>query len=642
MTSPQIPIQQDQSSGSTLTMGSRHPYLTEPIASKRVSFYKSGDPQFSALRMVINSRTFKTFDALLDSLSKKVPLPFGVRNITTPHGVHPVRTLEELEDGKAYICSDQKKVKPFDLEMAGRRLPPWYHARPISARSRTLQLTNLKDGRFLVRDGPALLRTPKRLTVFRNGDPGRKHTVILARKTTPTFDSLLDHVSEVLRFHVVKLYTSDGRRVNSLPALIMSPGILVAAGRENFKPGSYSIQKPAPRTRRRLVNHQMQRHRVQVLTRKNKLLSRSSKARNFSRASERYIANQISSSITGSLFELPSNTVGSVDTGTNNQSQSMEADTCSYMEGDPILPPDDDIEKSFRVNSDGSMTVEMKVRLTVKEEEIVNWTTTLSRSSVANQLKAGCIPQNKPICSTPDSNVISTKGPNDKVGKNEYMSNKEIDLSSYGNGRFCDEVVNDISGVTGNLDRLSLRRQPTPGPRGIQKRLASVESIRDVSAIDNQDNMVGTCTYLEETGSYEVTEEYHMVRQCSNWPISKPRKDGSMEVNNNSPGTNEKSSSVAEVLQIHNSGEEITETTLKLYEQQSYCDSFCENMPWSQRRLFVLKHRTAMQKKTFTLKNVHAVSTRKQNIQRKSIDPAKRKLFAEKNMITVWKASRVL
>uniref|UniRef100_A0A3B3SGL7 RP1 axonemal microtubule associated n=1 Tax=Paramormyrops kingsleyae TaxID=1676925 RepID=A0A3B3SGL7_9TELE len=258
--SPPPPPHTHTSSGSTLTMGSRHPYLTEPIASKRVSFYKSGDPQFSALRMVINSRTFKTFDALLDSLSKKVPLPFGVRNITTPHGVHPVRTLEELEDGKAYICSDQKKVKPFDLEMAGRRLPPWYHARPISARSRTLQLTNLKDGRFLVRDGPALLRTPKRLTVFRNGDPGRKHTVILARKTTPTFDSLLDHVSEVLRFHVVKLYTSDGRRVNSLPALIMSPGILVAAGRENFKPGSYSIQKPAPRTRRRLVNHQIKKN----------------------------------------------------------------------------------------------------------------------------------------------------------------------------------------------------------------------------------------------------------------------------------------------------------------------------------------------------------------------------------------------
>lgn len=213
MTSSQIPIQQDQSSGSTLTMGSRHHYRTKPIASKRVSFYKSGDPQFSALHMVINSRTFKTFDALLDSLSKKVPLPFGVRNITTPHGVHPVRTLEELEDGKAYICSDQKKVKPFDLEMASRKLPPWYHARPISARSRTLPLTDLKDGRFLVRDGPGLLRTPKRLTVFRNGDPGRKHTVILARRTTATFHSLLDHVSEVLRFHVVKLYTSDGRRV---------------------------------------------------------------------------------------------------------------------------------------------------------------------------------------------------------------------------------------------------------------------------------------------------------------------------------------------------------------------------------------------------------------------------------------------
>lgn len=209
----------DQSSGSGHTLATlRHPYITDPIYSKRVCFYKSGDPQFNGLRMVINNRTFKTFDALLDSLSKKVPLPFGVRNITTPRGVHAVHTLGELEDGKSYICSDRRKVKPINLVLASKKLPPWYHARPTSARRQAVQLARRYPGRATHKQKPAVVvRTPKRIMVFRNGDPSIRHTVMLQKKTTPTFESLLDYVSELMQFHVVKLHTPDGRRVSVFP-----------------------------------------------------------------------------------------------------------------------------------------------------------------------------------------------------------------------------------------------------------------------------------------------------------------------------------------------------------------------------------------------------------------------------------------
>ena len=194
----------DQSSGSGRSFGTpRHQSVTDPILSKRVCFYKSGDPQFSGLRMVINNRTFKTFDALLDSLSKKVPLPFGVRNITTPHGVHAVHTLDELEDGKSYICSDMRKVKPINLALVRRKLPPWYHARPVSSRRRTVHQKER-----------AILRTPKRLVVFCNGAPTVQHTLVLDKRITPTFESILEYISEVIQFHVVKLHMLDGRRVS--------------------------------------------------------------------------------------------------------------------------------------------------------------------------------------------------------------------------------------------------------------------------------------------------------------------------------------------------------------------------------------------------------------------------------------------
>lgn len=58
------------------------------------------------------------------------------------------------------------------------------------------------------------MRTPKKLVVFRNGDPSVRHTVVLHKKTTPSYESILDYISELMQFHVVKLYTPDGRRVS--------------------------------------------------------------------------------------------------------------------------------------------------------------------------------------------------------------------------------------------------------------------------------------------------------------------------------------------------------------------------------------------------------------------------------------------
>ena len=208
-------IPPDQSSGSGHTFGTpRHPRIKDPILSKRVCFYKSGDPQFSGLRMVINNRTFKTFDALLDSLSKKVPLPFGVRNITTPRGIHAINTLDELEDGKSYICSDRRKVTPINLALARKKLPPWYHATPATSRRRVVQQARSFPGGSAYRQEPVVVRTPKKLLVFCNGDPTIKRKVVLHKKTSANFGSILEYISELMQFHVVKLHTPDGRRVS--------------------------------------------------------------------------------------------------------------------------------------------------------------------------------------------------------------------------------------------------------------------------------------------------------------------------------------------------------------------------------------------------------------------------------------------
>uniref|UniRef100_A0A8C3RE76 Oxygen-regulated protein 1 n=1 Tax=Cyanoderma ruficeps TaxID=181631 RepID=A0A8C3RE76_9PASS len=230
-------VNHPNSSESEQSLSTRHFNVTEPVVAKRICFYKSGDPQFNGIKMVVNSRSYKTFDALLDSLSKRVPLPFGVRNISTPRGRHSITNLEDLEDGKSYICSHQRKMKPINLEQASRKPLPWQISRPVSARRRAVQLARQNEDGFGHRE--SRITTPKKMLVFKNGDVRLRRTIVLGKKNTQTFEALLDYMSELMQYPVAKLYTTDGRKVPNLQALILCSGAVVAAGREPFKPSNY-------------------------------------------------------------------------------------------------------------------------------------------------------------------------------------------------------------------------------------------------------------------------------------------------------------------------------------------------------------------------------------------------------------------
>ena len=183
---------------------SRQLGVMQPVVAKRISFYKSGDPQFGGVRLVLNPRSFKTFDALLDNLSGKVPLPFGVRNISTPRGRHSITRLEELEDGQSYLCSHGRKVQPVDLDKARRPPRPWLSSRALSAHAH----------RSPTAPASAMLRAQRRLVVFKNGDPKTRRAVVLNKRVTQSFEVFLQHLSEVMQRPVTKLYATDGRKVS--------------------------------------------------------------------------------------------------------------------------------------------------------------------------------------------------------------------------------------------------------------------------------------------------------------------------------------------------------------------------------------------------------------------------------------------
>uniref|UniRef100_A0A3B3Z7N6 Doublecortin domain-containing protein n=1 Tax=Periophthalmus magnuspinnatus TaxID=409849 RepID=A0A3B3Z7N6_9GOBI len=205
----QEPLAHGGSFGSGCTLPSRQLPASDPVISKRVCFYK-------------------------------MPLAFGVRTITTPRGIHFVKGLDDLHDGGSYVCSDQKRVKPINLKELNRRQVPWNTTRPVSARRRRQGVIIQTMRKVTER---VAIRTPKRLEVIKNKDPSVRRTIILQKRTAPTFDALLDYLSQILHFPVLKLYSTDGRRIDGLAALILCSGVIVAAGNEAFRLANYRFQR---------------------------------------------------------------------------------------------------------------------------------------------------------------------------------------------------------------------------------------------------------------------------------------------------------------------------------------------------------------------------------------------------------------
>uniref|UniRef100_A0A3B5QSI4 RP1 like 1 n=1 Tax=Xiphophorus maculatus TaxID=8083 RepID=A0A3B5QSI4_XIPMA len=317
------------------TSSSRHAHVTTAAPAKRITFYKSGDSQFGGVRMAIHKRSFKCFDALLDDLSQKVPLPFGVRTVTTPRGTHTIKHLEQLQDGGCYLCSDRRQAKPINMDLASKRQGIWYH------HSRRPQRPEASSG-----TPPGHLNLPhrqRRILLVKNSEPGMRRSIVLSRRSTRSLRAFLDEVSEVMQFHVRKLYTAEGRRVSidSVQSLLTCPGVLVCVGREAFSP--------------MLINYIRK-------TSEEKLPARKMVSCFGKNLKKSIIHPRSDSSNRSARFSL-----------------SSEKSYGVFSQARPAIT-NDDIEKRVFVNKDGSLSVEMRVRFRLQNEEIVQWSTQIKKS----------------------------------------------------------------------------------------------------------------------------------------------------------------------------------------------------------------------------------------------------------------------
>lgn len=488
---------------------SRFSSVTSATPAKRITFFKSGDVQFSGVRMAIHKRSFKCFDALLDDLSQKVPLPFGVRTITTPRGTHSVHRLEQLEDGGCYLCSDRRYVKPVDMEAAGRRPAVWHHSHPHSSRKKPTRPEEPPSAH----SGQHYHRHSKRIVLVKNNDPTVRRSIILSRRTARSLRVFLDEISELMQCNVRKLYTLDGRKIDSIQSLMQCPNVLVCVGREPFKPlllenlRKHSDEKlPGMGARSRSSvcseGHESKKNVNFGLETKKSIIhprsDSSNRSTRFSLSSEKSYPN--------GLCVTPGQ-MGCVS-------------TCPYTK-DVIL--NDDIEKRVLVNKDGSLSVEMKVRFRLVNDETLQWSTEIKKSATtsneSSSVKDGDAHylQGKAEYSDPESNSACEA----EEGCAPKLRQKHLEESHCQNCcNHCQEYdiwknpMHKDSGVNGARNSCS---SSGSSHHKIMHKKASVDSVRTISRSSEEytEHVVEKASCFQQTVEEGDTRvEYCSISRC--------------------------------------------------------------------------------------------------------------------------------
>uniref|UniRef100_A0A8C7EVY1 Doublecortin domain-containing protein n=1 Tax=Neovison vison TaxID=452646 RepID=A0A8C7EVY1_NEOVI len=317
---------------------SRTPSVTQVTPAKKITFLKRGDPRFAGVRLAVDQRAFKSFGALMDELSQRVPLSFGVRSVTTPRGLHGLSALEQLEDGGCYLCSDKKPPKTPSR-------PGWSQWRsPSTQQSRDFESRCEAPGTSSSCKGP---KAPRKIMLVKNGDPRFQQTLVLSHRNTRNMTAFLSKASDLLHFPVKQVYTTSGKKVDSsLEFLVTSPPLTVFPLFSYFHCVSGSW---GPKAKQSVIH---------------------SRSRSGSRSQR---------------FSLLSERSGLSDPPVSLHHAQMDPAHDGHPQNIPAqlgpLVASDDVEKNIRMNEDGSLSVEMKVRFHLLGEDALLWSRRVGRAN---------------------------------------------------------------------------------------------------------------------------------------------------------------------------------------------------------------------------------------------------------------------
>ncbi|KAE8605479.1 hypothetical protein XENTR_v10015159 [Xenopus tropicalis] len=512
----------------TLPMVPRGHQVTEVAPAKKITFYKSGDPQFGGVKMAISHRSFKSFSALMDDLSHRVPLPFGVRTITTPRGTHSVNRLEQLVDGGSYICSDKKYVQPIAPSKPGRKMVVQRPGPPASARKPSRQEQH--EDEYTATHFQQVPRVRKKITLVKNGDPTVRRSIILNRTNGRNLRTFLEDASDLLQYTVRRLYTVDGRRIETIQALLQVPSILVCVGREPFKPIHLeNVRKSVAEKLPGLRSHQA----VTSETMDNK------KNVNFGLKAKKSVIHPRTASSGKSRLSLSSEKSypSALNMSPLNSGYASFSKPCPHTKSDDSSHSlvNEDIEKRVHVNKDGSLSVEMKVRFRLLNEETLQWSTQIKKSSNAGKNKC------EQLCLCDEDETATKKDMNPELFSETDESFYPCDGESYSSkpndeeledvccahcGLQCQEYdiwknplhVNQQQDYTnrGSWQTRSSVSSSSSHKRVICNQKTSIDSLHRTSSEEYTERIVHRSAHYSETKEHgETRVTYSAVSQCT-------------------------------------------------------------------------------------------------------------------------------
>uniref|UniRef100_A0A7N9B1J1 Doublecortin domain-containing protein n=1 Tax=Mastacembelus armatus TaxID=205130 RepID=A0A7N9B1J1_9TELE len=307
-------------------------------------------------KMSTNKRSFQCFNTVGGEDAHRSSASFKHHTSHLPriprHGM--VGHHEPLEE--CYLCSEYRHAQAWDaLET---QVSPLYHThtphhhhhphRYVHSGATEPEAAHSGQDHHIHHH-----RYNKRMMLVKNSDPSLRKTIILHRRNLRSFGLFLEEVSELMQYHIRKLYTLDGHKIDNVQSLMQCPSVLVCVGREPSHP---SIVESFRKTSDDTLPKLSMRSRVSgCLPMKKSAINPKT---------DKVTDNRRSAS---SDKSLPDGT-----------------DSPDHVDSYPPTGEgigDDDIEKRVRVNKDGSLSMEMKVRFRLQNDETLHWSTEVRKST---------------------------------------------------------------------------------------------------------------------------------------------------------------------------------------------------------------------------------------------------------------------
>ena len=193
--------------------------------AKRIRFYRNGDRFYKGVMMAVTPERYRSFDSLVADLTRalveNVSLPSGVRTLFTMDG-QKVGGLDELEDGKCYVCSglgETFKRVDYSASMQTGKLK---HRKSLPSMHQASETTRSPTSRTSLSD----VIHPRLITLIRNGTRPRKVVrLLLNKRNAPSLDHAFSSITDAVKLDtgaVRKVFTLSGVQVREFISICLN------------------------------------------------------------------------------------------------------------------------------------------------------------------------------------------------------------------------------------------------------------------------------------------------------------------------------------------------------------------------------------------------------------------------------------